>query len=102
MGREVCCLDERRAKFRSGTVALGKPLFLNLPLSSWEHTMSVGRLFLINELKRLEMHFYPDSSGDEEAIEHIRAAIRALAAQSFSERSRIKPAAFSQLRKKAS
>jgi len=64
--------------------------------------MSVGRFFLINELKRLEMHFYPDSSGDEEAIEYIRAAIRALTDQSFSEKARAKPAAFSQLSKKAS
>jgi hypothetical protein len=64
--------------------------------------MSVGRLFLINELKRLEMHFYPDGSGDEEAIEYIRAAIWALTAQCFSERARNKPAAFSQLRKEAS
>jgi len=64
--------------------------------------MSVGRFFLINELKRLEMHFYPDSSGDEDAIEYIRAAIRALTAQSFTERERAKPAAFSQLRRKAS
>jgi len=64
--------------------------------------MSVGRLFLINELKRLEMHFYPDSSGDEEAIEYIRAAIRALTAQSVSERARTKPAPPAELRKKAS
>jgi hypothetical protein len=64
--------------------------------------MSVGRLFLINELKRLEMHFYPDSSGDEEAIEYIRAAIRALTAQGVSERAPTKPSGFSQLRKKAS
>jgi hypothetical protein len=64
--------------------------------------MSVGRLFLINELKRLELHFYPDSSGDEEAIEYIRAAIRALTAQSVSERSRTKPAPPAELRKQAS
>jgi hypothetical protein len=63
--------------------------------------MSVGRLFLINELKRLEMHFYPDSTGDEEAIEYIRAAIRALTAQGVSERAPTKPSGFSQLRKKA-
>jgi hypothetical protein len=55
--------------------------------------MSVGRLFLINELQRLEMHFYPDSSGDEEAIEYIRAAMRALTAQSVSDRARTKAAA---------
>jgi hypothetical protein len=41
--------------------------------------MSLGRLFLINELRRLEMRFHPDNSGDEQAIEYIRAAIQALA-----------------------
>ena len=64
--------------------------------------MSVGLFFLINELKRLEMRFYPDNSGDEEAIEHIRAAIRALTTQSYSEKERTIPAAFSLLRRKAS
>jgi hypothetical protein len=44
--------------------------------------MSLGRLFLINELRRLEMRFHPDNSGDEEAVEYIRAAIQALAPQS--------------------
>jgi hypothetical protein len=64
--------------------------------------MSVGRLFLINELKRLEMHFYPDSLGDEEAIEYIRAAIRALTIHSVREKTPPNPALPSEIRKKAS
>jgi len=57
----------------------GKPLFLNLRLTSRVHTMSLGRTFLINELRRLELRFHPDSPGDEKAIEYIRAAIQSLA-----------------------
>ncbi|HSM86710.1 MAG TPA: hypothetical protein VLT16_11185 [Candidatus Limnocylindrales bacterium] len=47
--------------------------------------MSVSRQFLLNELNRLEFRFHPDGRQDEEALEHIRAASRAL-----SERARDK------------
>lgn len=61
--------------------------------------MSLGRLFLINELRRLEMRFHPDNSSDEQAIEYIRAAIQALAPQSVR---KPEPALQSQLGAKAS
>jgi len=61
--------------------------------------MSLGRLFLINELRRLEMRFHPDSSREEQAIEYIRAAIQALAPQSAR---KPEPALPPQLRAKAS
>jgi hypothetical protein len=44
--------------------------------------MSVGRSFLINELKRLEFRFHPDGPVEEQAIGYIRAAIQALTAKS--------------------
>ena len=40
--------------------------------------MSLGRAFLINELRRLETRFHPDGPDDEIAVEYIRAAIQAL------------------------
>jgi hypothetical protein len=40
--------------------------------------MSLGRAFLINELRRLEMRFHPDGPDDEIAVEYMRAAIQAL------------------------
>jgi hypothetical protein len=64
--------------------------------------MSLGRLFLINELRRLEMRFHPDSSSDEQAIEYIRAAIQALAPPSASHKRSMVPALPPQLRAKAS
>lgn len=48
--------------------------------------MSLGRSFLINELRRLELRFHPDSSCDEQAVEYIRAAIQALAQKSVTEK----------------
>lgn len=48
--------------------------------------MSLGRHFLINELRRLELRFHPDSLRDEQAVEYIRAAILALTPQSSSEK----------------
>ena len=61
--------------------------------------MSLGRSFLINELRRLELRFHPDSLRDEQAVEYIRAAIRALTPQSSNERRCIEQAARTEIRK---
>ena len=61
--------------------------------------MSLGRSFLINELRRLELRFHPDSLRDEQAIEYIRAAIRALTPQSFGENRCIEPGRATEIRK---
>ena len=60
--------------------------------------MSLGRSFLINELKRLELRFRPDSLRDEQAVEYIRAAIRALTPQSSIEKSCIEPGRATEIR----
>ena len=61
--------------------------------------MSLGRSFLINELRRLELRFHPDSLRDEQAVEYIRAAIRALSPQSSSEKRTVGPALTTEIRK---
>jgi len=65
-------------------------------------TMSLGRSFLINELKRMEFRFHPDGPGDEQAIEYIRAAIRALTANPAAQERPQESAMPGQLRPKAS
>jgi len=64
--------------------------------------MSLGRAFLINELRRLEMRFHPDGPDDEIAVEYIRAAIQALSPNTATLNQAIEDQAPSRLRKKAS
>ena len=64
--------------------------------------MSLGRAFLINELRRLEMRFHPDGPDDEIAIEYIRAAIQSLSPKTATLDQTIEDQAQSRLRKKAS
>ena len=78
---KVSCLEACKVKVSFSGRSGRKPLFLNFPLIDYWKPMSVGRSFVVNELKRLEFRFHPDGPGDEQAIEHIRAAIRALTAK---------------------
>jgi hypothetical protein len=64
--------------------------------------MSVGRAFVINELRRLEMHFHPDGPDDEIAVEYMRAAIQALNPKAANSNQTIEDLVQPQLRKKAS
>ena len=64
--------------------------------------MSLGRAFLINELRRLEMRFHPDGPDDEIAVEYIRAAIQSLSPKAANSKRTIEDPVQPQLRKKAS
>jgi hypothetical protein len=64
--------------------------------------MSLGRAFLVNELRRLEMRFHPDGADDEMAVEYIRAAIQALNPKAATPKQTLEDSAQPQLRKKAS
>ncbi len=64
--------------------------------------MSLGRAFLINELRRLETRFHPDGRDDEIAVEYMRAAIEALNPKAASPTRTTNEQIQPQLRKKAS
>ncbi len=64
--------------------------------------MSLGRAFLINELRRLETRFHPDGPDDEIAVEYIRAAIQALSPTAAAPKRTIESPVQPPLRKKAS
>jgi hypothetical protein len=64
--------------------------------------MSLGRAFLVNELRRLEMRFHPDGPDDEMAVEYMRAAIQALSPKAATSNRTVDHPAQPQLRKKAS
>ncbi len=64
--------------------------------------MSLGRAFLMNELRRLEMRFHPDGPDDEIAVEYIQAAIQALGPRAATPKRTLEDSIQPQLRKKAS
>ena len=64
--------------------------------------MSLGRAFLVNELRRLEARFHPDGPDDEIAVEYMRAAIEALNPKTANPKQTMEDQLQPQLRKKAS
>jgi hypothetical protein len=48
-------------------------------------SMSISRKFVINELRRLEFRFYPDSEADKQAMKCITEAVRLLEKQQAGE-----------------
>jgi len=60
--------------------------------------MSISRQFVVNELRTLGLSFYPDGQRDNEAVEHLREAIRLLSRS----KSEARPASEVELIRKAS